>query len=77
MNNTTDMNNTITLYSNGCPKCKVLEAKLASKNINFDKSNDVNELINIGLQSFPALKVDGQIMPFFDANNWINEQPEI
>jgi glutaredoxin len=35
----------ITLYSTGCPKCKVLETKLNNKNIEFNVNTDVDEML--------------------------------
>ena len=65
---------TVTMYSTHCPKCRVLETKLKSKNIPFDVVDDVKEMTNLGIKSLPMLMVDGKLMDFSDANNWIKEQ---
>ncbi len=70
------MNQNITLYSNGCPKCKVMEAKLAAKNINYIKNENVSEVASMGFQSLPILKVDNDFLSFVEANTWVNSQPE-
>lgn len=66
----------IILYSTDCPKCIVLEKKLAQKGIEFEKNMtfDKREMIAKGFASAPLLEVDGQIMKFEDAVTWVNEQ---
>lgn len=63
----------ITLYSTNCPKCKVLEQKLKSKNIEYIEFTDVNKMIEMGFSVMPMLEVDGVVMDFATANKWINE----
>ena len=64
----------VVLYSTHCPKCTVLEAKLKNKNIRFEEVNDENLMIEKGFMSVPVLEVDGKIMNFKVANDWINKQ---
>lgn len=64
----------IILYSNGCPKCKVLKSKLESKKIEFTETDDFSKLKDQGLQSLPIMEIDGEILTFVEANNWINNQ---
>lgn len=64
----------VTLYSTGCPKCKVLKMKLDSKNINYDIISDVSIIISKGINTVPVLEVDGNIMNFKTAVDWINER---
>ena len=64
----------VTLYTTHCPKCKVLEKKLNSKNINYNEVTDTNIMISKGFTSTPMLEVDGTIMDFSEANKWVNEQ---
>ena len=66
----------IILYSNGCPKCKVLKAKLEAKNIAFTENNNVEELIPMGYQSLPMLNVNGEFLNFVKGNDWVNSQPD-
>ena len=63
-----------TLFSTGCPKCQILEKKLAQKGIEYNEVNDIQQMLDMGLQSVPWLEVDGQMMNFEQANKWINEQ---
>ena len=67
----------IILYSTNCPKCKVLEQKLKSKNIEYIEFTDVNKMIEMGFSVMPMLEVDGIVMDFATANKWINEFKEI
>lgn len=62
------------LYSTGCPKCKVLKMKLEQKGIEYEENNSVDEMIALGMMSAPALSVDGKLMDFKEANDWINAQ---
>lgn len=62
------------LYSTHCPKCQILEKKLGQKGIEYTEVNDMQSMLDAGLQSVPWLEVDGQMMDFNQANKWINEQ---
>lgn len=64
----------IILYSTGCPKCKVLKKKLDSKDISYVENNDTNEMQSLGITQVPVLSVDGELLPFLKANDWINNQ---
>ena len=64
----------VILYSTGCPKCRVLKTKLDKKNINYIENNDVEEMLKLGFDLLPVLKVDNDIMNFTEANDWINNQ---
>lgn len=61
----------IKLYTTHCPKCKVIEKKLAQKNIQYIEVTDVDEMQRLGFKSVPILEVDGKIMNMTDANRWI------
>lgn len=63
-----------TLFSTGCPKCTILKKKLSQKDIKYTEVNDIQQMLDMGLQSVPWLEVDGQMMNFEQANKWINEQ---
>ena len=62
----------VILYSTHCPKCCVLEKKLQSKNINFEEVNDVDLMLEKGFVTVPVLEVDGVVMDFKAATDWIN-----
>jgi glutaredoxin len=64
----------VTLYSNDCPKCKILKFKLDNKNIQYDLCSDIDVMSSKGFQSTPMLEVDGKTMNYLDAINWVKEQ---
>lgn len=63
----------IVLYSTNCPRCKVLEAKLKSKGIEYREVTDVSEMLRKGMASAPSLEVGGKLLDFGKAVQWINE----
>ena len=62
----------IKLYTIDCPKCKVLETKLKSKNIDFEIVKDVSIMKDLGITITPVLDVDGKLLDFIDAINYVN-----
>jgi len=67
----------IILYSTHCPKCRIVEMKLAQKKIDFEIIDDQETLVEVGkahgIMSAPILKVDEQYLNFNDAVKFINE----
>jgi len=61
----------IILFSNNCPKCKILKTKLDQKQITYEECNDVDIMIENGFLSMPMLQVDGEIMNFNEAIKWV------
>ena len=45
----------VILYSTGCPKCKVLKAKLDGKEISYDIISDTSVMVNKGIETVPVL----------------------
>lgn len=66
----------VVLYSTHCPRCNVLEKKLKQKNIDFEEVNDIKIMKNKGIFSVPILEVDGSMMDFSTANQWVNMQED-
>lgn len=62
----------VKLYSTHCPKCIILEKKLNQKNISFEEINDIDVMTAKGFMQAPILEVDGEVMDFKQANDWIN-----
>lgn len=62
---------TVVLYSTHCPKCSVLEKKLKQKNISYEEVNDIEIMKEKGYLSVPVLEVDGTIMDFKTAFNYV------
>lgn len=65
----------IMLYTIGCPSCLILEKKLKQKNVEFFKVSDRETIIakGFGDSSFPILEVDGVVMNYKTAIEWINK----
>ena len=66
----------VTLYSTGCPKCRVLERKLSDAEIEYSLENDVDKMIEKGFKSAPVLEIDGVGMNFKAAIDWVNARQE-
>ena len=64
----------IILYSNDCPKCKILKFKLDDKNIQYELCSDINIMMSKGFQSTPMLEVEEVTMNYLDSINWVKEQ---
>lgn len=64
----------VTLYTTHCPKCNVLTAKLNEKGIQYEEVDDVNTMISKNIMTAPYLEVDGNLMDFVNAVNWVNAQ---
>ena len=62
----------IVFYSTGCPKCKVLKAKLDSKGIDYTVFNDVDKMVEMGITTVPNLMVNGKLMNFKESIEWLN-----
>ena len=66
----------IIFYSTNRTKCKILEKKLAEKNIKFTKNNNVVEMAELGIDQVPVLSINGSLLNFVEANKWINERKD-
>lgn len=64
----------IILFSTGCPRCKVLESKLAEKGITYSVVDNVDKMLSMGMTTMPVLEVDGVRMNFKEAINWVNSK---
>lgn len=62
----------IILYSTHCPRCKVLETKLNLKNIQYEINTDMDKMESLGIMSVPVLEIDGQLLQFKEATEWVN-----
>lgn len=64
----------IILFSTeSCPRCAVLRAKLQKKNIPFEETHNLEEIIALGFRQAPILKINEDT--YFDlkqANDYIN-----
>jgi len=64
----------VILYSNGCPRCRVLKQKLDAKSILYTEENSVEKMLALGIEQVPVLSVDNEIFAFSQANEWVNKQ---
>ena len=64
--------NKITLYTIGCPKCKVLEMKLKQKKVEYETIEDMEVMKEKGFMSLPILEVDGNAYNFSEAVKFLN-----
>lgn len=62
---------TVKLYTTHCPRCKVIEKKLAQKEIEYTEITDQEEMIKLGFKSAPVLEVNDKVFNFGDANRWL------
>lgn len=61
------------LYSTNCPKCQVLAKKLDMANIKYTVNNNVQEMLDKGLTMTPYLEVNGELLDFKMAIQWLEE----
>ena len=64
----------VTLYTIGCPQCKVLEKKLDNAHINYNTVADQDIMISKNIKSAPILEVDDKLLTFKQALDWLKEQ---
>lgn len=65
---------TVKLYTTHCPRCRVIEKKLAQKKIEYEEVTSMDEMLKLGFTSAPMLKVDEKVYDFRDANRWLMNQ---
>lgn len=70
------MSNKVIFHSSHCPRCKILERKLKDKGIEYEENNNIQVMLSKGLETAPALEVDGKLMGFKEAVDWINSYGE-
>ena len=59
-----------------CTRCKVLKMKLGIKNISYEEIDDEKILQEKGITFAPALEVNGDLLNFEQANNYIIKTEE-
>ena len=68
------MGDKVILYEHGCPRCKVLKMKLDQKGVIYDTVNDIEVMKAKGFNEAPKLEVNGVVMGFKEAVEWVKEQ---
>ena len=67
--------NVILYKSATCPQCRVAKMKLEKKGIPFTEVLDMDVITARGIEGFPTLEVDGEIIyPLSKINDWITAQ---
>ena len=65
----------ITIYTTEtCPKCRILKKKLEEKGIEYEEFTDEAEMQRMGILSVPVMTVDGRVMDFPQAVQYVNER---
>ena len=64
----------IVFYTVHCPTCNVLKRMLDAKNIHYVTNTNKEEMIALGMKSAPGLKVNGQLMNFKEAREWLKDR---
>ena len=64
----------IILYTTHCPKCNILKAKLDEKNISYTEITDINLMRTKKILMAPVLEINGEILDFKPAVDWVNQQ---
>lgn len=66
------------LYSTGCPKCKVLAAKMDKAGIEYEVREDEDTILTLcqylNTNSLPILEVGGAYLDFGKAVKWVGEK---
>lgn len=68
------MDKEIILYTTHCPQCKVLEAKLKEKKINYSQITNVELMLQKGMDSVPVLEVEGKLLNYSQALKWVMKE---
>ena len=68
------MQESVILYSTGCPRCDVLKDKLTEKAVPFTENNSVDEMTALGITQVPVLSVNGNLYEFKEAVDWVNNK---
>ncbi len=63
----------MTIYSTGCPKCKLLEKELQKHNISFQVESDIEALKAMGISTVPVLRDGEKFFSFEQAIKYLRE----
>lgn len=68
------MGTKVILYEHGCPRCKILKMKMDQKGVEYETVNDVEAMVAKGFTEAPKLEVNGEVMDFKEAVDWLKGQ---
>ena len=63
--------NDVVLYTIGCPACQILEKRLDASGIEYRVVTEEKEFDELGIDKFPVLGVNGKLMNYPEANDWV------
>lgn len=63
----------VVLYTIGCPQCQVLAKKLDETGVSYTVETSVERMEELGITVLPVLEVDGKLMNFREAIQWIKD----
>lgn len=63
----------ITLFTNDCPKCKMLKELLDNKEVKYTICDDVELMKTLGFKTVPMLDVHGELVGFSEALRYIDK----
>lgn len=65
-------NNKIVVYTlPGCSYCATLKNTLKMQNIDFEVNENRDEMVSLGFQRVPQLKIGDKIMNYEQAMEWV------
>lgn len=64
----------VVLYSTGCPRCEVIKKKLAEKGVSYTECTSVEKMLQMGMSSVPMLEINGDLLSFQEALDWIRRK---
>lgn len=67
------MSEKITLYSTGCPQCKILKHMLEKNHIEYEECTDKSIMLRLGFDAVPVLEVEGRYLDSKQAQKYIHE----
>lgn len=68
------MSNKVIFHSSHCPRCLILEKKLKEKGIVYEENNDIQVMLDKGLETAPALEVNGIMKNYKESVEWLKGQ---
>ena len=63
----------VTLYSNNCLNCQLLKTELKKAHIEYQECNDIDKMIEMGLNEMPMLCVNDRMLNVGEAITWIKK----
>ena len=64
----------VVLYTTGCPRCKILKKKLDEAGIEYTENNNVDEMLSLGINEVPVLKVNGELLNYNSSIEWLSNR---